>query len=346
MKASLDNPIVLADLQRISERLHMLDGLRGKHVLITGSTGFFGKWLLALIKLLNQEGACIEVSAVSRAPQRFLNTYPEYVGVDWLSWIEADVRSLERIVLIRPLDLVLHAATETLGGAHADPLNLFDTILQGARQALDVAVRFGAKRVLFTGSGAQYGGIKVDHPVRESAVGACNSALATSAYAEAKRAQETLAALYSARHGVEVVLTRCFAFSGPGLALDEHFAIGNFVRDALWRDELVLQSSGQAVRSYLHGADLAVWLLALLIDGEAGAAYNVGSDHALTIAQLAHRVVECVAPHKSVKILGQHNLGQARSYYVPNVQKARALGLDIWTSLDESIVSMARWARG
>ena len=170
--------------------------------------------------------------------------------------------------------------------------------------------------------------------------------MASSAYAEAKRAQETLATLYASRHEIEVILTRCFAFAGPGIALDEHFAIGNFVRDALWRDELVLQSSGQAVRSYLHGADLAGWLLTLLVKGKAGEAYNVGSDQGVTIAELAHRVVNCIAPGKAVRILGQDSPGAALSYYVPQVQKARELGLDIWTSLDESIKGMASWARG
>lgn len=346
MKTSLASAVVLSDLQRISMRLDVRRALQGQHLLLTGSTGFFGKWLLALIDLLNRDGADIHVSAISRDPQRFVSGYPEYASAAWLTWIAADVQRLEALVLARPVDWVLHGATDTLGGAQADPLKLFDTIVQGARQTLDCAVRMGAKRVLFTGSGAQYGTIEADQPVSEQARTACDSASASSVYAEAKRAQETLATLYAARHGLEVILTRCFAFSGPGLALDAHFAIGNFVRDALWRDELVLQSSGRAVRGYLHGADLAGWLLTLLVKGETGGVYNVGSDQGLTIAELAHRVVACVAPGKAVRILGNDSPGQPRSYYVPDVQKARGLGLDVWTSLDESITSMARWAQG
>jgi nucleoside-diphosphate-sugar epimerase len=346
MKCSLASPIVLADLQRISARLDIHRALQGKHLLLTGSTGFFGKWLLALIALLNAEGAAIHLSAISRDPDRFVAEYPEYAHATWLSWIRADVRQLQGLTLMRPLDLVLHAATDTLAGADCDRLSIFDTIVTGARQVLDLAVRMGARRVLFTGTGAQYGAIESNHPAPEDLRTACDSALQSSAYAEAKRAQETLASLYAGRHGIEVILTRCFAFAGPGLALDEHFAIGNFVRDALWRDELVLQSSGQAVRSYLHGADLAGWLLTLIIKGQAGEAYNVGSDQGLTIAELAHRVVACIAPGKAVRILGQDSPGAALSYYVPQVEKARELGLDIWTSLDESIKGMASWARG
>jgi nucleoside-diphosphate-sugar epimerase len=344
MKVSLTSVVVAEDVQRIVQRLNIYQELTGKHLLITGCTGFFGKWLLATLADLNRDGAAIAVTAISRSPEIFLHDYPEYADISWITWLSGDVQFLSDIPLVCPVDLVLHAATDTLAGAHADPLRIFDTILNGARQVLDLAVRTGARRVLFTGSGAQYGAIEADQPVSENNSLACNSALASSAYAEAKRAQETLAALYAERYGLEVILTRCFAFSGPGIALDGHFAIGNFVRDALWREELVLQSSGQAMRSYLHGADLAGWLLTLLVKGRAGDVYNVGSDQGLTIADLAHRVVACIAPDKPVRILGKDGQGQTRSYYVPDVHKARRLDLDVWTSLDESIASMARWA--
>ena len=126
--------------------------------------------------------------------------------------------------------------------------------------------------------------------------------------------------------------------------MDGHFAIGNFVGDALYGDEIVINSSGQASRSYLHGADLAVWLLTLLTRGESGVAYNVGSDEAISIADLAKRVVARIAPHKPVKILGQSN-DAGRSFYVPDISRAKGLGLDVWTSLNASIDSMADWAR-
>lgn len=345
MRVTLDSRVVAADVQRVVGHLQGYEDLAGKHVLITGSTGFFGKWLLALLAQLNRNGAAISVTAMSRSPEAFLAQYPEYQDAGWINWLKGDVQSPIHLPSGRSVDLILHAATDTLAGAHADPLSIFDTILNGARNVLDLAVRSGARRVLFTGTGAQYGTLQYGQPVPEASPASCNSTLASSAYAEAKRAQETLAALYAQRHGVEVVLTRCFAFSGPGIALDAHFAIGNFVRDALWNEELVLQSSGQAVRSYLHGADLAVWLLTLLVRGEAGQAYNVGSDKALSIAELARTVMARVAPEKTVRVLGQNGDPKTQSYYVPDICKARDLGLDDWTSLVESIDSMACWVR-
>lgn len=320
----------------------LASGLRGKHVLLTGGTGFFGKWLLALLHELNRQGAAVEVTVVSRSPARALDVQPEYRDCAWLHWLASDVRELHELPR-RPLDLVLHAAADTSAAAHARPLELFDTIVHGARRVLDLAVRGGAQRILFTGSGAQYGVLPSSQPVPEDAPLACDSTVAANTYGEAKRMQETLAAIYAQQFGIETVLTRCFAFAGPGLPLDAHFAIGNFVRDALFREAIVLNSAGEAMRSYLHGADLAVWLLFLLVHGRPGEAYNVGSDEAIRIADLAVRIGNRLAPGKPVRLSGR--TGHARSYYVPDVTKARKLGLETWTPLHDAIDGMAAWAR-
>lgn len=314
-----------------------------RHLLLTGATGFFGRWLLALLDELNRKGAGITVTVVSRNPNRFLDAQPHYRDCSWLRWVSADIRELRQLPG-RPVELILHGAADTSAAAHARPLELFDTIIEGARRVLDLAVRNDGARVLFTGSGAQYGVLPTEGRATEEQGAACLSNRISSAYGEAKRAQETLGAIYAQAHGLEVVNTRCFAFAGPGLPLNAHFAIGNFVRDALSNDEIVLNSSGQAMRSYLHGADLAVWLLTLLLRGESGSAYNVGSDQAITIAELARRVIDRIAPGKRVRILGRGD-DSGRSFYVPDISRARGLGLDVWTTLDQSIDSMAAWAK-
>lgn len=334
---------IQADLQLVPESLGLREVLAEQHLLLTGATGFFGKWLLALLAQLNQQGVFIQVSVVSRSPARFLTDNPEYRHCSWLQWLTSDVRDLQELSG-RPPDMILHAAADTSAAAHAQPLELFDSIVGGARNVLDLAVRSGIRRVLLTGSGAQYGALPDIQAVTEYYPGACPSNAVDSVYGEAKRAQETLGAIYVKCHGLDVVMARCFAFSGPGLPLDGHFAIGNFVRDALCKDAIVLKSNGKALRSYLHGADLAGWLLTLLSRGQAGMAYNVGSDQAICIADLARRVAARIAPEKPVQILGQPD-GSIRSFYVPDISLARGLGLDVWTSLDTSIDSMANWAR-
>ncbi len=343
-QASSSAELFRHDLQRLPLLPELVEDYRGRHLLLTGCTGFFGLWLLALLEELNRCGANVEVTAVSRDPARFLALAPHYRDCAWLHWLASDIRQLHEIPG-RPVDLILHAAADTSATAHARPLELFDTIVEGARRVFELARRYNA-RVLLTGSGAQYGRLPDGIGVSESFSGACISNSASSAYAEAKRAQETLGAIYAKEHGIDVILTRCFAFSGPGLPLDAHFAIGNFVRDALSAKAITLNSSGEALRSYLHGADLACWLLVLLTRGECGLAYNVGSDQAISIADLARLVIARVAPSKPLHILGKCDRdGEVRSFYVPDIGNARSLGLDVWTDLSTSIDCMARFGR-
>lgn len=339
---SIDEPLLRQEAIRALQWLSELSGrLERKHLLLTGGTGFFGKWLLTLLSILREEGVDIQVTVVSRDPARFLDANPFYREATWLHWIMADVRHVS--LASQRFDLLLHGATDTSAAAHQDRLNIYDSILGGTRNLLENVVRAGVERVLLVGSGAQYGVLDAQAgPVGESSRLACASEQAVSAYGEAKRASETLAALYADRHGFELVHARCFAFSGQGLPLNGHFAIGNFVRDALYADAITLASDGKAVRSYLHGVDLAAWLLTLLVRGEPGQAYNVGSDQAISIVDLAHRVITRVAPGKPLHILGKDGAG---SFYVPDISKARSLGLSVWTDLDASIDSMARWAR-
>lgn len=316
--------------------------LDGSHLLLTGGTGFFGQWLLALLDTLVQQGVDLRVTVVSRDPARFLDALPHYRQCRWLHWVTSDVRDIPRWTGPAP-DLILHAAAETSFAAHARPLELFDSIINGGRRMLDLAVECGARRILFTGSGAQYGPLAAGRPVYESTATAGDTTQANNAYAEGKRAQETMAAIYADKLDVAPIFTRCFAFAGPALPLDAHFAIGNFVRDALHSERIELRSSGTAVRSYLHGADLACWLMYLLCNGVAGQAYNVGADTGISIADLAIRVRDILSPAKSVRILGDPD--GPRSYYVPDISKARSLGLDVWTSLDQSVEDMASFAR-
>ena len=323
----------------VAEALTQLDG---QHLLLTGASGFFGKWLLALVARLQYQGVALRVTAVTRNPGALFVQHPEFTDCDWLTWVRSDVRELARCELA-DVDLVIHAATDTSASGQRDSLNLLDCMINGTEQVLRVAVARGAKRVLLTGSGAQYGRLEDGCKVREDSNSACATTGAGSAYAEGKRYQETLAAAYAQHHQLEVINTRCFAFAGAGLTLDGHFAFGNFVRDALTSsDNIVLNSTGASVRSYMHGADLAVWLLVLLVQGESGQAYNVGSDEGISIVELARQIAGRLAPHKRVLIAD--GASAAYSYYVPDTAKAQQLGLHLWHGIDSCIDSTAQWA--
>jgi dTDP-glucose 4,6-dehydratase len=307
-------------------------------LLITGGTGFFGKTLLRRHLSLGLPKYS-EILVLSRNPNRFLATYPEFTHHPSITYLRSDIKQRDSLPWDMNFTHVLHAATDSTLGPSLSPLQRYDQIVEGTRNILDLAVATGARRFLLTSSGAIYGPQPAElDTIAEDWPGSPPLAEPSTAYGQAKRAAEHLCALVREQHGLEAVVARCFAFVGPDLPLDAHFAIGNFIRDALTADAITVSGDGTPLRTYLDQADLAHWLFTLLDQGRPGQAYNVGSDEVISIANLAHLVREILAPEKAVQILGQPDPGAARNRYVPDICKARKeLGLDVTIALEEAI---------
>ena len=316
-------------------------------VLLTGGTGFFGKALLRHL-LANVLTSDASVVVLSRNPGAFLADYPQFSAHPQITFLKGDIQQRKSLPWDQNFTHVLHAATESTIGPSLTPLQRYDQIVDGTRNILDLAVATGARRFLITSSGAIYGPQPPDlDAIPEDWPGSPPLAEVSTAYGQAKRATEHLCALVGKQHGLETVVARCFAFAGPDLPLDEHFAIGNFIRDALTADAITVSGDGTPLRTYLDQSDLAHWLFTMLEHGRPGHAYNVGSDEVISIAALAHLVRDILAPDKPVHILGQPYPGAARNRYVPDISKARQqLGLSITVPLAQAIRRTGAFADG
>jgi dTDP-glucose 4,6-dehydratase len=317
-------------------------------LLLTGGTGFFGKALLRhWLAQAAQGKAPDEVTVLSRAPGRFLERFPEFRQQNWLRFREGDVLFPDTLPADGMFTHILHAAADSTFGGRLAPVERYDQIVDGTRHLLDYAVLRGVRRFLLTSSGGVYGAQPPDMEfMPESHNGMPDPLNPAHAYSVAKRCAEHLCALYRDQHGLQTVIARGFAFVGRDLPLDPHFAIGNFIRDALNAQEIVVGGDGAAIRSYMDQRDLAAWLLSLLERGQAGQAYNVGSDDEIDIRDLATLVRDVLAPSKPVVIAGKADSENFRSRYVPSIDKARReLGLRLEFPLREALLETARHAR-
>jgi nucleoside-diphosphate-sugar epimerase len=333
------------DLDNILARTEPLwSDLRGQRILITGATGFFGCWLLESFAWANRRlnlGA--HAVALSRNPRTLAQKAPHLAADSAISFHAADVRHDE--FPQGQFSHVIHAATEASAKLNGDaPLVMFDTIVEGTRRALQFSLDHSVRRFLLVSSGAIYG----DQPshlthVSESFAGGPDPLERASAYAEGKRAAELLCTV-TASPSLETTVARCFAFVGPYMQLDAHFAIGNFISDALGGGSIHVKGDGSPFRSYLYASDLAVWLWTVLFKGSSGRAYNVGSEDALSIAALAHEVAAAVPQKIAVNIAGKQSAGARPHRYVPSTARAQAeLGLYAEVPLRDAIRRTYEW---
>ena len=312
-------------------------------ILLTGGTGFFGR---ALLRYFLASGKFLEsrVCVLSRNPQRFQSAHPDLTDCERISFLQADIENRESLPWDHQFTHVLHAATDSTTGPLLNPINRFHQILAGTINLLDLSVACGADRFLLTSSGGIYGPQPCElRTIPEDWLGSPPLNEPLTAYSQAKRAAEHLCTLYRDQHKLQAIIARCFAFVGQDMPLDAHFAIGNFIRDALYGDEIVVSGDGTALRTYLDQRDLAHWLWTLLLYGNDGETYNVGSDRAISIAELAYLVRDLLAPSKSVKILGEVCYPVIRNRYVPNISKIQRMhGITVGVTLAESIMDTAK----
>jgi dTDP-glucose 4,6-dehydratase len=315
----------------------------GKKILLTGGTGFFGKWLLECLLFANNNGSLdIKVYILSRNPEAFNIWFPHLYQNPCFTFLKGDVTSFTFDNL--DVDYIIHAATEASAKLnHEHPLVMIDSIINGTRNVLEFARKGNVKRMLYISSGAVYG-VQPDElkGFAENYIGAPDQLLPSSAYAEAKRGAELLCSCYCRQNNIEIPVARCFAFVGPYLDLNSHFAIGNFIRNGLNGENIMIKGDGRPLRSYMYAADMVVWLLHILMYGKSSQAYNVGSDEAITIKDLAYKVAGFF-PGLKVDVLNLTSPTDRNQNYIPDVTKFKkefnvGLPVDLKQAIQKTIL--------
>lgn len=349
--SGLVKPLASEDLQHILSHTQPLwDRVRGGSIFLSGGTGFFGAWLLESLAYCNRTlNLNLSATVLSRDPDAFAARMPHIAANSSFRLLRGDVR--EFAFPEQDFEFVIHAAVATSAEAGRQPLELLSTLVEGTEHMLQFARARATQRFLLVSSGAVYGK-QPEHlsHIPEDYLGGPDWLDPNSAYGEGKRVSEQMCALYAQESGIEFRIARCFAFVGPHLPLNQHFAIGNFIGDALAGRNIAIRGDGTPLRSYLYAADLAIWLWTLLFHGNQSPSnpqvFNVGSGEAISIRDLAQLVVDELDSSLEVEVAHQPVPGGPLLQYVPDVRRAEAcLGLGQTISLQDAIRRTASWRR-
>ncbi len=314
---------IRSDLEAILTASHTdFERLRGGRIFITGGTGFVGTWIVAALHHADTAlGLGLDVTILTRDPTAFARREPELAT--WATLLPGDITTCPSPGIV---DYAIHAATPAsaaFNDAHPDLMR--NTIVEGMRSVLAALAPSGPIPLLFTSSGAIYGPQPLElERIPESFEPAIGAIEPRNAYALSKRDAEAIAIAASVAGGPSLRLARLFAFVGPHLPLDAHFAIGNFIRDALAGGPIRVAGDGTAVRSYLYASDMVSALLAVWLRGVPDRAYNVGAQEAVSIGELARLVGVIVDTNATVEIAGLADEAlptSAGSRYVPDTRR-------------------------
>lgn len=335
----------------VKNSVNDLHSLRDSHILCTGCTSFFGKWLLESL-LRADEILCLglRLTVLSRYPERFYSEMPHLKEFKQLSCLIGDVTTFA-FQGRSPFTHIVHAANLLNDGSTGWPRLHMDTAIDGLRHVMTVAKEHGCTSLLYISSGAVY---------RAESSGDCTAGEQTAfterqisssdnlgeptVYSVTKRFMEVYATALGAEMNIRVPLARCFAFVGPYMPLDGPQAMGNFIGSAIARQDVIINGDGSPRRSYMYSADLVVWLLGLLVRGRHGIPYNVGSGHAVSILEAAQAVVKCVGAGIKVRVLGRNVEGNAPAAYVPDISRCKdELALECHFGFYDMLQETIRW---
>jgi len=317
--------------------------LKNKKILITGGTGFFGKWLIKFFfefnNLLNLD---TKLFVLSRNPSKLYEIFSWLKNYNYIKFVKGDVRNFK--FFKEKISYFIHGALPATY-TQIEPLELLDIGINGTKRVLEFARYCQAEKFLFISSGVIYGKqLFNEKKILENSFGSLkiDPKNPKTYYIEAKRVGELLCYGAMKEWGLNIVIARCFSFIGPFMPLDAHFAIGNFIRDALKGGPIVIESDGTRINSYMYASDLAIWLWTILLKGKPGEAYNVGSEKEISLKELAKKIAEIYTEltGKKVNIIikKQPEPRKIPERYVPSTEKAKKeLGLKETVSLEEAI---------
>jgi nucleoside-diphosphate-sugar epimerase len=301
---------------------HRIKSFKGR-VLVTGSTGFFGRWMVeALVWMRQVCGLEIDVSVMVRDSARFKATAPAAVART-VHAIETDMA--EPITRLEQFQFIIHLASPLI---RSGEISSFHEHLHKAARGMENVITLARQtedcKVLFASSGAVYGDyFGVGHgsrPFKENYTGGKEFLDEKLIYSQTKRYLELILLTAGVRYNLDAKIARCFSFVGPYLPLNSNYAIGNFINSALERTKITIQGDGRARRTYMYAADMVVAMIAIMLEGRNGAAYNVGSEQSYSLLEVA-QMVAAKTHYSKVEVLNRNISTGAGPEYVPDLSQ-------------------------
>ena len=339
--------IPLEDLEYIFQTtMDIWEPLRGKSIFLTGGTGFFGKWLLESFIYINEKLALnAKISTLTRNPETFLMEYPFYKEyTNTVQFVKGDILNYD-FNLDEKFQFIIHAATAASESLNKNnPLLMMDTITLGTRNVLDFALTQPIEGFLFVSSGAVYGKQPFElSNIQETDSFKIDINNSNAAYSEGKRIAELYCSTYFEKNKLPIKIARCFAFVGPYLPLDTHFAIGNFINNVIKNENIVIMGDGSTTRSYMYASDLSIAIWKILLLGNINKPYNVGVDKAYSLKEIALMLKKNYG--NEIQILN-NNKDLPKNIYVPNIDSLiNDLDIKHFVQIEEAIQKTIDFAK-
>lgn len=335
------NYIILKDCESLYKEETMdWSRLKNSSILITGACGMLPAYMVWMLIYLNEyQNFHIRILALCRDSGRVEKVFGAYAKSSYFEPVLKDVA--EPIEIGGNLDYIIHAASPS-GSQYfgMDPVGVIMPNVMGTFYTLELAKKKNVKGYLYFSSSEIYGKIEKE-AIEETDCGYLDSMEVRNCYGESKRLGENMCKAYSSQYGVHATVVRPAHTYGPTMNLKKDKRVyAGFVSNILNHEELLIMGDGFASRNFCYIYDAVFGYFKVLLDGDAGEAYNVSNPACqITIRGLAELLVE-LFPEKKLKIAyANHDAVYLENPYKKqstiSVDKLKSLGWRPQVSLKE-----------
>lgn len=314
-----------------------IEYLRNSKISVLGGSGFTGTWIVSFLDFANDAlNLNIEVIVPTRdeilAKRKLRITQDSIIKllkVDYCKTTEVDYQESKFFI-------VGATPTNKFTGSHDD-----SKIKLATKNSVSSVIKFAQKvdwtpNVINLSSGAVYGEqVNTHQPEKDIEL----KSLSLNQYSLSKINAEFELQKSNTRGELSYSSPRLFAFLGPHLPMEAHFAIGNFLNDCLNGNNISVNGNPQTTRSYLYPTDLVMWLIKLLVK-PTNLPLNFGSDKSMTMKEIANNLSVTFDGRK----IEYRNPDSPISHYVPSIENTKKyLGVSQSVSFSEGIERWIKW---
>jgi UDP-glucuronate decarboxylase len=276
------------------------------HILVTGGSGFIGRWLCK--KLLGQGHHVYCIDNLQSSTRDNIN---EFCNNERFKFYEKDVcEILDGSIEFEKLDQIYHLACPASPVHYqSTPIKTLDTCYTGTSNVLVLANKYGA-RILYTSTSEIYGD-PLKHPQQETYNGNVNPRSSRACYDEGKRIGETLVTEYHRKYGVENRVVRIFNTYGPYLNEKDGRVVSNFITQSLQDLPITVYGDGSQTRSFCYVQDMVDGLVCVMNTDNPvlnTKSVNIGNPEERTILNTAEIIMQKT---KSLSKIEYHELPDA-----------------------------------
>ncbi|MFR5411817.1 MAG: NAD-dependent epimerase/dehydratase family protein [Enterocloster bolteae] len=279
-------------IKKIIQSVPSFPVLSGSSVLITGASGMVGTVVVDCLMLANQlYGFGIRVFALGRSAEHAKERFFDYFEDNDFRFITADVN--RKLPEMGDFDYIIHSASNTHPIAYSqDPIGTITANVLGTYNILEYMVNHPVRRFVFLSSVEIYGENRGDvEKFSEEDCGYIDCNTVRAGYPEGKRVGESLCCAFEKQYGIDVVIPRLCRLYGPTMNWNDSKALSQFIKKAVYQENIVLKSEGNQQYSYLFVSDAVSAIFRIMLEGKKGQAYNVASEESdICLKNLAEKL--------------------------------------------------------